>query len=185
MFFDRPMNQDDDPDPSRISVEISDTQSHLKIDCEALRRLVRATLSAEGIDRGSISLAIVDDPTIQAINRRHLDHDWPTDVITFPLSEPDEPSLSAELVVSGEMASQTAREASVDPWHELALYVVHGLLHLCGHDDRTVDDRAEMRRRESEILARSGLSNTFPAVFGSACSETESTGERESARCTV
>ena len=184
------MNHDDpdpDPDPSRISVEISDTQSHLKIDHEAIGKLVRATLGAEGIDQAAISLAIVDNPTIQVINRRHLDHDWPTDVITFPLSDPDEPALAAELVVSGEMASATAREAGVDAWHELALYVVHGLLHVCGHDDRTDDGRAEMRRRESEILARAGLTNTFPAVFGPAGTgrETETTEGRESARCTA
>ncbi len=127
----------------------------------------------------------MDDATIQVVNRRHLDHDWPTDVITFPLSEPDEPALAAEIVVSAEMASVTARETGVDPWHELALYVVHGLLHLCGHDDRTVDDRVEMRRRESEILAQAGLSNTFPSVFGPAAAEPETLRERESARCTV
>lgn len=188
------MNHDDpdlDPDPPRTSVEISDTQSHLKIDHEALCRLVRATLGAAGIDQAAISVALVDDATIQAVNRRHLAHDWPTDVITFPLSEPDEPRLAAELVVSAEMASATARAAGVDAWHELALYVVHGLLHLCGHDDHSDDDRAAMRRRESEILAQAGLTNTFPAVFSSSGGETEretttEAAERpERARCTA
>ena len=78
----------------------------------------------------------MDDATIHAINRRHLAHDWPTDVISFVLSEPDDPALAAELVVSAEMAV-VDRPGAWGPTRrsELALYVVHGLLHLCGLDD--------------------------------------------------
>ncbi len=154
--------------PDRVEgahVEISDTQSHLKIDNKALTRLVCSTLAAEGIPRASVSIAIVDDATIHQLNRRHLGHDWPTDVITFPLSDPDDSTLSGELVVSAEMAVDTAKQADVPPWDELALYVVHGLLHLCGYDDAADDDRAAMRRREAEILAIAGLSNTFAAAI--------------------
>ena len=155
--------------PDRIEgvhVEISDTQSHLKIDKNALIRLVCSTLDAEGIPRASVSIAIVDDATIHQLNRHHLGHDWPTDVITFPLSDPGDPTLSGELVVSAEMAATTAKHAEVRPWDELALYVVHGLLHLCGYDDAADHDRDAMRRREAEILAIAGLSNTFPAAIG-------------------
>ena len=129
------------------------------------RRPGRAASSrARGSTRASISIALVDDATIQRVNRRHLGHDWPTDVISFPLSEPGRPDLAGELVVSAEMAAATARRGGVDPWAELALYVVHGLLHLCGYDDRAAADVDAMRRRESEILAREGLTNTFPLV---------------------
>ena len=147
-----------------IEVEVSDTQSHLLADPAFLEGLVRRVLEAEGIERASISIALVDDATIHEINRRHLAHDWPTDVITFVLSEPDDPILAGELVVSTEMAAATASEAGVDPRSELALYVVHGLLHLCGLDDQSLEDADEMRRREGEILASEGLINTFPLV---------------------
>jgi probable rRNA maturation factor len=166
---------------SKIHVEVSDTQRHLRVDPRALELLVRAALAAEGVRDGSISIAVVDDATIRSINRRHLGHDWPTDVISFPLSEADEPVLQGELVVSAEMAATTARESGADPWHELALYVVHGLLHLCGYDDQSDADRVAIRRREGEILAGEGLTNTFP-LFGL----TEaSTAGRESVRCSV
>ncbi|MCA1685241.1 MAG: rRNA maturation RNase YbeY [Planctomycetia bacterium] len=169
---------DPGPEPGGIDVEVSDTQSHLRIEPEALSRLVRGALRAEGVGLASISVAVVDDATIRAINRRHLDHDWPTDVISFGLSEPgDGGGLSGELVVSAETAAATARRAGVSPWDELALYLVHGLLHLCGHDDSDDGGRDAMRRREGEILARLGLSNTFPAATGA--------GGRESARWTV
>lgn len=164
------MNTPNDPDipldapggVPEIDVEISDTQSHLKIDHDALSLLVRETLLAESKCVASISLAIVDNAAIQAINRAHLDHDWPTDVMSFPFS--DEDSLQGELILSAEMAVETARDAGLDPWHEFALYVVHGLLHLCGHDDAGEPERTVMRARESEILAAVGLSNTFSAI---------------------
>ena len=139
---------------SAVIVEVSDTQSHLVVDEDALAGLVRDTLRHEGFQRASISIALVDDATIHALNRRHLGHDWPTDVITFRLSDPDEPELAAELVVSAEMAKTTADEEGKRPVDELMLYVVHGLLHLCGEDDGSPEQSARMRLREAEILAR-------------------------------
>src|SRR5262249_36361632 len=106
----------------------------------------------------------VDDASIRALNRQHLEHDWPTDVITFRLSEPDDPELEAEIVLSAEMAVTTARESGADAQAELALYLVHGLLHLCGHDDRDETAAAAMRRREGEVLAELGVPNTFAMV---------------------
>src|SRR5207245_8564741 len=118
------------------------------------------------------------------LNRRDLDHDCPTDVISFGLSEPGDPVLFGELIVSAETAATTARQAGVDPWHELALYLVHGVLHLCGYDDSSPDARAAMRRREGEILARAGCANTFPMAPATAVVEAEP-AKREMARWTV
>lgn len=147
-----------------IEVEISNTQDHLRVRPEDLADLTRLVLRGEGIDCASISLALVDNATIHALNRRHLDHDWPTDVITFRLSDPDDTVLTAELVLSVEMARATAERAGTDAHAELALYLVHGLLHLSGHDDQTPEASALMRRRESEVLATAGLINTYPLV---------------------
>jgi probable rRNA maturation factor len=166
------------PAASAIEVEVSDTQGYLAIDPGSVTGLVRRVLEGEGVDQASISVALVDDATIHAVNLRHLDHDWPTDVISFRLSETSEPVLVGELVVSVEMAVTTSRRAGTDPWAELALYMVHGLLHLCGYDDLAVSDVDAMRRREGEILAREGLTNTFPLVgLGEA-----DDGERENTR---
>ena len=147
-----------------IEVEVSDTQGHLRVAPAELAALVRAVLAAEGHARASISIALVDQPAIHAINRSHLGHDWPTDVISFPLSGPEDPALCGELVVSAELARATADEIGVDPRDELALYIVHGLLHLCGYDDLTDGEAAEMRRREGELLAAAGRSNPFDLV---------------------
>jgi probable rRNA maturation factor len=144
-----------------IMVEISDVQSHLVVDDALLELLVRTVLGTQRVESASISIALVDDRAIEKINQRHLSHDWPTDVISFDLSDPGDPRLVGELVVSAEMAAQTAREAGTDPRSELALYVIHGMLHLCGLDDQTPEQAAEMRLREAEILASLGLMDVY------------------------
>jgi len=144
-----------------IEIELSDTQNHLQVDSALIERLVRDVLKIEEVVSASISLAIVDNATIHEINRRHLGHDWPTDVITFPLSSEEDETLIGEIVVSAEMARDSAAEFGHDPWAELALYVVHGLLHLQGYDDLTEETVREMRRREGEVLALLGLPNTY------------------------
>jgi probable rRNA maturation factor len=140
-----------------IEVEISNTQAFLAVDTDELVQLARRVLQAEGITRASISLALVDNATIHEVNRQHLGHDWPTDVISFPLSEPEDPELGGELVISAEMAVATAHEMNVAPADELALYVVHGLLHLCGYDDHSQQDAHQMRNRENQILRGGGI----------------------------
>jgi probable rRNA maturation factor len=148
----------------RIEVELSDTQGHLRIDRAELTAIVRTVLIVEGHRRASISIALIDQAAIHTINRSHLGHDWPTDVISFPLSEPDDPVLTGELIVSAEMAAATAAETGGDPGDELALYIVHGLLHLCGYDDLSDPQADRMRRREGELLASCGRSNPFDLV---------------------
>ncbi len=154
----------DDDLTEAITVDLSDTQGHLRIDRSALVRLVRRVLIGEGVSAAEISVVVMNDAAIQDLNRRHLAHDWPTDVITFGLSELGEPVLAAEIIVSAEMAAATARRAGTDPQAELALYVVHGLLHLCGYDDQTPEAAGAMRRRETEVLAALGLPALFEAV---------------------
>jgi probable rRNA maturation factor len=134
-----------------IEIQISDTQGHLKIDQAVIASLARGVLIAERRPAAAISIALVDNGTIHRLNRLHLGHDWITDVITFPLSDPDDHELSGELVISTEMAVATARELGGDPYDELALYVVHGLLHLCGYDDSNEEQSAAMNRRQTEI----------------------------------
>lgn len=160
-----PTEPDQDHDPSsRYEVELSDAQTHFRVEPKLLERLIRDVLRIESVQRASISLVLVDNASIREVNRRELGHDWSTDVITFPLSAPEDEVLTGELMVSGEMAQDVAAEHGHDAWSELALYIVHGLLHLRGYDDLDEDDAREMRRREGEVLALLGLTNPFSLV---------------------
>jgi probable rRNA maturation factor len=146
------------PETMSIEIEVSDTQAHMKVDRADVMRIVRHVLLAENRVDASISIALVDNDTIHRLNMKHLGHDWPTDVITFPLSGDFDPVLAGELVVSAEMAVSTAREMGSGPRHEVGLYLVHGLLHLCGYDDSNEAAASAMHRRQSELLdAAAGL----------------------------
>jgi probable rRNA maturation factor len=143
-----------------IEIEIADTQGHLRVDRGALAWLVRQVLSAEHREHAEISIALVDDTAIHVLNRTHLAHDWPTDVLSFPFADADDRVLAGELVISAERAVAAAAENGLDPQKELALYVVHGLLHLCGYDDRTEADARLMRERQDQIISGEGLTHT-------------------------
>ncbi len=71
-----------------IKIEITDQQATLPVDARRLRRAARAILKEHGPASCLISIAIVDDPTIHALNRQYLQHDYPTDVLSFVLEEP-------------------------------------------------------------------------------------------------
>src|SRR5438093_6213492 len=122
-----------------------------------MREVARAVLEGEGVADAEISLAFVDNPTIHRLNQRYLNHDEPTDVLSFPLSEPNAKRLAGELVIGAEVALAQANNRGHDVQAELALYVIHGLLHLCGHDDKTPEKARAMRERERHYLKELAL----------------------------
>jgi probable rRNA maturation factor len=145
---------------SRISIAVP--HETVPIDRGRMREVVRAVLAGEGVADAEISLAFVDDPTIHRLNQRYLQHDEPTDVLSFPLSEPNAKRLSGELVIGAEMARDQAAARGHDVQAELALYVIHGLLHLCGCDDHDKAGAATMRERERRYLHQLGLPDVAP-----------------------
>ncbi len=138
-------------------IAIASPQEVVEVDRRRIREIARAVLDGEGAADAEISLAFVDNPTIHTLNKRYLGHDEPTDVLSFPLSEPNAKRLSGELVIGAEVAQAQAAERGHDVQAELALYVIHGLLHLCGYDDKGDEATKGMRARERHYLAALGL----------------------------
>ena len=103
----------------------------------------------------AVTVALVDDETMARLHEQFLGKKGPTDVLSFP---------DGEIVVSGDTALREARSRGVDPLHELVLYVVHGALHLDGHDDRKPKDRSRMRDAERRILRELGMGDVFAAT---------------------
>lgn len=139
-----------------IEIEISNEQSRLAIDQERLRAAVAAVLVGQSVSRATISVAVVDDPSIHALNARYLQHDYPTDVLSFVLEEGDG-YVEGEIIVSADTAASSAARYGWTAMDELLLYVIHGTLHLTGHDDHEPADITEMRRQEAHYLASFGL----------------------------
>ena len=138
------------------SIAIANEQNCLALDEARIRTAVDTVLEAAGVIDAEISLAFVDNQRIHELNKKFLQHDFPTDVISFVL-ERDENGLEGEVVVSAEMALVIAPRWNWPPEHELLLYVVHGVLHLVGYDDTTDAAAVEMRRAERATLAHLGI----------------------------
>lgn len=139
-----------------LKIKIAIPQDIVLIQREPMRAAATAVLAGEGVVAASLSLAFVDDATIHRINKQFLEHDEPTDVITFPLSQPSAKTLEGELVIGAEVARRVAAERGHDEQAELALYVIHGVLHLCGYDDKSNDDAKQMRVQERKYLKALG-----------------------------
>jgi probable rRNA maturation factor len=133
------------------NVLISSTQRAVRVDRPRMARLLRFVAREEGQRLGQIDLAVVGKDEIASHNDRWLRHAGATDVLSFDLSEGGG-GVSGQLIVCGEIAAEQARLRGLPAQEELMLYVVHGLLHLCGYDDLAVRAAARMHAREEELL---------------------------------
>lgn len=137
-------------------VEVADQQTRA-IDAAALARLAGAVLLAEGRGEVDLSLALVDAATMAELHARWSGDPDPTDVLAFPLeggpTPPGEAELLGEVVVCTDVAAREAEARGLPFSQEVARYVVHGVLHLLGHDDHEEPARARMHARQEELLA--------------------------------
>ena len=143
-----------------LSLEFSNRQTTLVVDTDVWKLVLTELFRDEGIDRGEISISIVDDPEIHTLNRQYLHHDYATDVLSFLLGR-HEGELYGEIVVSAQMARARAAEFGWQAVDELIWYAIHGALHLVGYDDKSPTERERMWQRETHYLRRLGL--TIPA----------------------
>jgi probable rRNA maturation factor len=135
-----------------LKVEFACRVPATEVDLPALECVLRELLRAEGVRSGEVSVAIVSDAEIHALNRRYLNHDYPTDVLSF-LLERQADRLQGEIIVSIDTARDRCREFGWPASYELTLYVIHGALHLVGYDDSSAEDRDRMRQREAHYLS--------------------------------
>lgn len=127
------------------------------LEFQRLKDAAAAVFTGEGVKACKVTLAFVDNAHIHRLNNQFLKHDEPTDVLTFPYTDPGAKTLEGEVVIGYEVAKEYAADRNHDVNLELVLYAIHGALHLCGYDD--TDDRSErqMRLKEREYLAKLGL----------------------------
>jgi probable rRNA maturation factor len=143
-----------------IKVALNNQQQAQPVDRAQLKEAAKRVLAGEGIDNASISLAVVDDANMHRLNRQYLQHDYPTDVLSFLLEDEDD-RLEGEIIISADYAAREAAHFGWTPQQEMLLYVIHGTLHLAGYDDLEPDLKTEMRAKEREYLATFGLTPTY------------------------
>ena len=134
-------------------IRVLNRQRRLAVKLSALQTFAESALSAclklrprkSGVlkELPEINVLLVSDKRIAEIHREFMNEPGPTDVITFQ---------HGEIVISAETAKRQARQYRTTVEHELRLYLVHGLLHLQGRDDKTANGAAEMKRVQERLL---------------------------------
>jgi probable rRNA maturation factor len=114
--------------------------------------LARAVLAAEKVGNAMLSIALVTSREIAALNRKHLGHRGPTDVITFALGKDPTGVVVADIYICPDVARAQAREHGVGVREELARLVVHGVLHACGYEHPEEDRMSSRMWRRQEVL---------------------------------
>lgn len=117
------------------------------------KQWLKGVVLSEGFEIGTINYIFCSDEYLLEINRQHLDHDYYTDIITFDNSDSDA-TIEGDLFISIDRVSENADNQSVEFDKELKRVLVHGLLHLTGHGDKTVDEIKEMRALEDHYLTQ-------------------------------
>jgi probable rRNA maturation factor len=149
---------------SQTRVEVVN-RTRVAVDVEAVARLVGAVLRAEGVHGAEVGVTFVGDDRIRLLNEEHRGQRGVTDVLSFPLESAQEltrraggahadadgpPRLLGDVVIGARQALRQARAAQLPPNFELAMLLVHGVLHLLGYDHES--DAGRMLLRQGELL---------------------------------
>lgn len=123
------------------------------VDARALKSTMRSLMAAVGQNDAAISVTLVDDEAIRGINRDHRGKDKPTDVLSFPL-EPEpfaQEKLLGDIVISLDTAKRQAADYDAPLQREIYRLLIHGLLHVLGHDHEKAGERKEMEAEERRL----------------------------------
>ena len=149
-----PLDPVAEPEPDPIGVDVS-IQHSIEVSEDRIRGICEVILRDHSWTKGEVSVAVVDDATIHQINREYLDHDYETDVLSFVLEKDEQHRfLVGEVIVSADTAKTVGEDVGVDTVDELLLYMIHGLLHLVGFDDKDPANREKMRQAERKYTSQ-------------------------------
>ena len=153
------MNEDDPYD-----IQVHNKHASECVDVSMLQEGIRETLRRFETAGADLSVAVVSDTEIAELHEKYMNIKGATDVLTFDLAEQHRAGgrrVEGEIVVSADTAKRRAEERAHPVAAELALYVVHGTLHLLGMDDATEQEAMKMHEMEDEILAAIGVGRVY------------------------
>jgi probable rRNA maturation factor len=149
-----------------LAIEIANEQQNVIIDMEQLQETVKHVLQTCNVEKGTISIAVVDDAAMRALKQRYYGKAEATDVLSFDLQEEtsnpqSEQVLDCEVVVNAQRAQQASQETNQNAQAELNLYVVHGLLHQLGYNDQESRQAKIMHQKEDQLLEELGFGPVY------------------------
>jgi probable rRNA maturation factor len=143
--------------PRGLAIDISSSVRRLTVSRALVRKAAAATLSAEHVKDAMLSITFVGRAAISRLNRRYLGHHGPTDVISFGLGRVGRRgAVIGDVYICAEVARDNAKRQGISAGEELLRLVVHGTLHVLGHDHPSGAARTESRmwRKQERILTR-------------------------------
>lgn len=153
-----------------MSLYLRNTTRKRKLPLRRIERVARTLLAAAGEKDSSLSLSFVGDSAIRRLNREHRGKDRPTDVLSFPLFEPDAAApgkpgagpagperMLGDIVISVDAAARQAAGYGAPLAAEIERLLIHGILHLLGHDHEKPAERRGMVAEERRLASAIGL----------------------------
>lgn len=137
-----------------MKIEISNQQKVKKVNLAKLERDLKEVCRYLKISAPRLSVLLCDNTFIRKLNVQFLGRKTATDVLSFFLEDDFKPGYLGEVIVSVEAAVKVSRGYGNSWQRELLLYLIHGILHLAGYDDRTERKRRVMKAKEEEILSK-------------------------------
>ena len=139
-------------------VKIKNLQRKIKLKSAIIKNIAAQVLEMEGLEDSELSLVLVSDKQIAAINRDYLKVQGPTDVIAFRMADGQYKQLNTyllgDVIISVETAQTQADKLGRGIGRELCLYLVHGILHLNSYDDREKGNKKKMFARQRKIMSK-------------------------------
>ena len=172
---------DDDPGDRSFRLQIDVAVEHQDVDdalASWLQQQLTRIAALAGVEAGSLSVALVDDPAMCDLHNQFMQDPTTTDVLTFDLSDDDDDDdddaadesdapqdapavIDGEVIICVDEAARQAEQIGHELRLELLLYGVHGLLHLLGYDDRDPADFDVMHKKEDQLLVAAGFDPVY------------------------
>ena len=170
----------DDDEENHTNIHISCENLNYKIDNQRIEQICASACKELGLEKFELSVSIVDEAKIRELNKEFRDKDSSTDVLSFPqnsfhkpvtIEKPFEdnpqpiPRSLGDIVLCPEVAEVNAQKIGQSLDREVCFLMIHGLLHLCGHDHMEKDEEAKMLEQQRSIMA-SFATNSAPIWNG-------------------
>jgi rRNA maturation RNase YbeY len=120
------------------------------LDFESIRKWVESVIESSGFILGEISYIFCNDEYLYEINLKYLNHNFYTDIITFNYNE--DKYISGDLFISVDRVLDNANTLGIEVNQEFLRVMIHGVLHLLGNDDKTIEERNKMRMEENKYI---------------------------------
>jgi len=144
-----------------MEITFTDLQNKVHLNSSQIIRIIKSVLRYEKIKTATLSVVFVNYQRMTALNKQFLNRYYATDVLAFDMRDDEDSArkpkaMAGDIIISTDAALKHTRTSGSGLADELALYLVHGILHLLGYDDHSPADVKRMREKEREVLSYLG-----------------------------